>query len=525
MTVNTSESTREYQEIKTMARGGSLIFIGTFITYFLGYLIRIIVARAIGPSGYGLISLGLAVLGILISFSQFGAYKGIMRFVSYYKAKNQQEKTKGTIVSGMKFTFTTSVIFAVFMFLLAEKISISFFNEPNLVPLIQILSFALPFSVLVQTFNSSMIGLKGVRYYVYTQDILKNTTTLIFLLVIIFLFGKSIIPISFSYLLGFITTFLFAAYFMKSKILSTFGKAIKPVSTLRELLTFSWPLALINLLSIIISWSDTVFLGYFSTAQDVGIYNAALSTASIITIISSSFGLVSIPVMSELYSRKEYKKLKQIYRITTKWLFITTLPVFFVILFLPQASLRLLFGSQYLGGVSSLIILSCGMFITTVLGLVGSFILAIGKTRTILFLNLAGAVVSILLNTTLIPYIGITGAAIAKSFTQALPATLGLLFIYYHIKSHPFSFTLLKPFIAAVLAMALIYPLASHFLSIYSSLILLMFAFLYLSIYFVFLLLMRTLEKEDLIVLEAVAKKIGVKPKFVEKIIDKFTKR
>jgi len=73
--------------IKSAAKGAGIVFIGIFLSKFLSYLYRAIVAR-IGPEQYGMLSIGLAVIGIISFFPLCGLDLGVVRFVSFYKGKN-----------------------------------------------------------------------------------------------------------------------------------------------------------------------------------------------------------------------------------------------------------------------------------------------------------------------------------------------------------------------------------------------------------------------------------------------------
>ena len=77
--------------LETIAKGAGIVFIGAVITKLLGFFYRIIIAR-IGVEQYGLFSLGLAIYGIIAAISSLGLYLGVLRYVSYYKGKDDEAK-------------------------------------------------------------------------------------------------------------------------------------------------------------------------------------------------------------------------------------------------------------------------------------------------------------------------------------------------------------------------------------------------------------------------------------------------
>ncbi|NMX21053.1 hypothetical protein C5S30_01155, partial [ANME-1 cluster archaeon GoMg4] len=98
--------------LRKIAKGAGIAFTGTFIGTALGYLSRMIIARFLGASDYGLISLGFAVMSIAAALSLVGFNKGIQRFVSFYKGKEDKGRIKGTVLGALKICFPLSLIFS-----------------------------------------------------------------------------------------------------------------------------------------------------------------------------------------------------------------------------------------------------------------------------------------------------------------------------------------------------------------------------------------------------------------------------
>lgn len=116
------------ESLRKIAKGAGVSFIGAFIGLGLGYLSRMIIARFLGASDYGLISLSFVVLNIAATLSLVGFSTGIQRFVSFYKGKGDKERIKGTILGALKISLPLSVIFAILFFFYADWISIHVFH-------------------------------------------------------------------------------------------------------------------------------------------------------------------------------------------------------------------------------------------------------------------------------------------------------------------------------------------------------------------------------------------------------------
>jgi len=73
------------ESLRKIAKGAGVSFVDGFVGLALGYFSRMIIARWLGTSDYGLISLGFAVMNIAATLSLLGFNTGIRRFVSFYK--------------------------------------------------------------------------------------------------------------------------------------------------------------------------------------------------------------------------------------------------------------------------------------------------------------------------------------------------------------------------------------------------------------------------------------------------------
>ena len=76
----------ETDSLKKIVKGSSIVFIGIFISKFLAYVYRLLIAR-VGPEQYGLFSIALGLTGILVTISVLGLNLGLMRYIPFFKGK------------------------------------------------------------------------------------------------------------------------------------------------------------------------------------------------------------------------------------------------------------------------------------------------------------------------------------------------------------------------------------------------------------------------------------------------------
>ena len=508
------------ESLRKIAKGAGIGFSGAFIGMAFGYFSRIVIARFLNPEGYGLITLGIAGMSIAATLSLLGLPSGIRRFVSLYKGKEDEGRIKGTILGALKISFPLSLFLAILTFIGADWISIHVFHEAILTPILRIFAIAIPFSVLAQNLVSSTIGFQDLRYKVYVNDIFQNTFKLVAIVALLAL-GFGVIGAAWGWVLAIILTPFLALYFLEKKLFPVFRSKIKSIPVEKELFSFSWPLIFVSAAGLVIGWTDTLMLGYFSTASDVGIYNVALPTAMLLMNITVAFSMIFLPVASELYGKNRIEDLRKAYSAVTKWVFSLTLPIFLLMALFSESIIRLIFGSAYIPGAIVLSILAAGFFIDSATGPVGNITMIYGRTKINMGCGFIGAGANFTLNFLLIPVYGLKGAAIATASSYVLMKIALMISAYRIARMQPYKKSYLKPLLASVIAVSVIYVLTKYFIGVSFFVLAVMF-FVFLLLYFFLLLLFKSFEEEDLMIMRAIDERLGTKSEWAREIIKKF---
>ena len=508
------------ESLRKIAKGAGIVFMGALIGRAFGYGSRIVIARFLGVSDYGLISLGFAALTMAAGLAAIGLPSGVTRYVSFYKGKEDKGKIKGTIISAIKMNLPISIIFALLLFFGADWISIHIFHDANLTPVLRIFSIAVPFLVLAQNLLSATVGFQEMRYQVYTQQIFQEVFKLAGIVTLVAL-GFGVIGAAWGWVLAIVLMPFVAFYFLQTKVFPIFYSKIKAIPVERELFSFSWPLIFVGIAGMVMGFMDTLMLGYFCTSYEVGIYNAALPTAMLIRMPVTALASIFIPVITELYSREKYGDLKGTYSAVTKWILSLSFPVFLLMTLFADDIIKILFGAEYVIGAEALAILAFGFFIGTVFGFANNIINAFGKTKITMGCYLTGSAVNFCLNLYLIPIFGIKGAAIATASSLIFVDILFFIFAYHISKMQPFRRNHLKPVFSAIVAVLIVYGVTKYLICVSFFVLIVMF-FVFLLIYFFLLLLMKGFDENDLMIMKAMEERSGLRFELMRKIIRKF---
>jgi len=187
----------------------------------------------------------------------------------------------------------------------------------------------------------------------------------------------------------------------------------------------------------------------------------------------------------------------------------------------PEAVLNLFFGPTYIAAAPALRILSLGFITSNLFGPNHSILLAMGKSRFIMWTALAAAIVSVLLNVILIPPLGIVGAAIAMSVSVVLAKAVIAVRVFSLCRAQPLSKNLIKPVIASVLLASLFWFVTRTLVTVSWWMLLLLFV-VYFAIYGIAVVLTRSFDKEDIALLLELEKRSGINVAPVKRMLSRF---
>jgi O-antigen/teichoic acid export membrane protein len=509
--------------LEKVAKSTTIIFFGGLLGGILFLFVKLLIIRNENWSqaDYGIYSITMVIPSIFIIISTLGLRDAIVRNIAYARGKNDTEKIKELVSTSTIVFILFGLIAGIILFLSAEYIAVEIYNEPNLVIPLKIISITIPIA--------KIAGIASVFFRSYDQigpqilfiNILKPA--IIFLCVgVIVLLNLSINDVYYSFIIaGAITsTLIFLFAIKKLKIKKLFSIKNFNNKILKTLIIFSLPLLGSALINYATNWIDTLMLASFKGVIDVALYNAVVPISSLITYPLGAVAVIYMPVISRLYSGKKQEEIKRHFKIVTKWLFLISLPIFTTFFLFSEEIILFLFEAEYLPASLAFRIVCFGAIIFNLIGLNNQNLIVIGKTRTIMISFFIGAITNIGLNIYLIPIYGIDGAAFASIVSLFVSFVLMSLIVYKNVKLHPFSKNLFKPIILFYIIMLSLYFFSIKLFN-YDIILIVIFYLFCNFIMFISLCLTKSVDKEDLNMLQILAKKTKINLSFFEKIFRK----
>lgn len=442
-------------EIESIAKGAGIVFFGTVFGVGLKYLFELIVAKDLGVELFGLFFFGFSIFKILERLSTLGLNYGVLRYVALYRGDDDKSRIKGTVLMSLRTVFVAGAALGILLVLFSSSLATKFFPDSPLPTVLKLFALGIVFTGLTEIMVFATQAFQIMKYKVLVRRIIEPGTSIIAYL-FFFVLGWKILGATLAFLISVITGTLIAFLFIRKVIPYLIKKSPPAVTETKKILGFSWPLFFVGFIDLINTYINTLMLGYFKTAKDVGIYGPTWRTALLIPIILESFNSIFAPIISDLYNRKEIRKLEDLFKTVSKWIFTVSFPITLLVVFFAKEIL-MFWGPEFTVGTTSLIIIALAQIVNCTTGACGFMIMMSGRTKINLLNTLSAFILTVTLSLLLIPKHGILGAALSLGVVLAVLSLAKLIEVFLLMKIHPFRLDFLKPIFAGGISLIVLY--------------------------------------------------------------------
>ena len=474
-----------------IAKESAISFSGMGLGQIFRYLFTTLLARWAGVELLGIYSIANAVTRIFEVVGKLGLDQGVLRAVS--RAKNQADK-QSVIFSALKMGLISSMIFMLVQIVIADWLSTHIFHQTSLLTMvITIHALSLPLYILIHISAFSTQAYKILKHKIFVSEIQNPLILLLAMVVFYFSFSAEsaiMLPVVISSVFGVITISISLRKVTGVSLLYLMGGKFN-----RDLLYYSLPIMFMSILGTVLHWTDVFMLGYFTDTSTVGLYHPAARTAGIIRMVLMSFMGIYGPIMAEMYAKKLQLEMEHLYKLVTRWITTFSLPFAILILIYPK-KVMLIFGSDFISGYPILMILVTAAFIQAVFGIGGTTLNMTGFPKINLINTIIACGFNFVLNIILIPKMGGMGAAFATLITLGFIAFIRGFQNWKLLQLVPFSWKLIKPICAGIIAAGSGYYLKTFIMLYHTVLTLLCAGFVIFVVFFTVLWLFG-LDEDD----------------------------
>lgn len=378
--------------------------IGTILNGVLGALFYILMARFLGPSSFGLLTVSIATLTLIADIADLGTNTGLIRFVSS-NIKTNEEKALRFLKLSLEIKFIVWIIVLILGLLFSPLVANLIFNKPELTLPLRLVTIgvggALFFSFAMSTFQAYQ------NFFLWSFINIASNLFRVILIYILFLSSNlNIISGLTSFIIlpffGFSLSLLFLPV---KKIISV----SKEKDEAKEFFNFNRWVAIFSIITAISSRLDTFLNVRLLSTRDVGIYGAANQLTQIIPQLIGALGVVAAPKFSG------FQNFTQMITYFKKLQFMIFALVFLISLAIPASFyfIPFLFGTDYQATIIPFIILLSAMLVFLIsVPLHNSVIYYFGKPQVFIWVGLGHFLIVSILGYYLISVYGVMGSAL-----------------------------------------------------------------------------------------------------------------
>ncbi|MCD6093155.1 MAG: flippase [Candidatus Aenigmarchaeota archaeon] len=450
--------------VDRIAKGTVIVFAMLILSGFVGYLLRMFLARNLSVAEYGLFYAVFMFISLFGLFRDIGLNQAIVKFIPEFLVKKEFSRIKSSIVISVLIQSSLSLVIISVLLYFSNALALSFFKNPAATGIVATLLIFFLVQLFFQLFKFTFQGFQSMKLFAFSEFLY---ILFVFLSVIILfaLFGPSPINVAYGYLIG--TSIVSAICFLSLvKIFPRFfGEKIQIDKNLtKKLFFFALPVLIAGIANLIIGYTDTICLTFFRSLEEVGLYQVAMPTAQVMMYFASALISVLFPVISELWTMKNYSFISEGLSLLLKFSFILILPAGLIFFSFPEIVINLLFGSSYLGAVHPLQILSVGFLFFTLGVILTTTLNGIGKpvinTKIVFF----AAIFNLIANIILVPIYGTVGAAMTTLVSYLIYLLLSDYFLNKEFGRIGIKFKipylpLMRTFLGGLITLAIIFVL------------------------------------------------------------------
>ncbi len=408
----------------SLAKSGFYVFILKVVSVLMTVATTIILARVLEPEQYGLYTLVLTVVCLLVLPSRAGISTLTVREIARQLATKSWGAMKGYL------RWSTAVVSLLSLLVMLASASMLWLWRDSLSSL-ELSSAAwglllIPVMALNALRSAAMRGLSQAVRGILLEATLRPGLFLLAVLLIIFsgsLTSDKAIGLQFFAAL---TAVALGTWWLHKLKPNQLARA-KPCYDAHGWNKAIIPLALLSGAQQVIKYTDIIALGYFRSSADVGIYRVAVQCSELVLFVLVTLTLVLAPKIAGLYASNDHDTLKKLIRFSSRLLLVSALPLTLILVFGGKYIIGFVFGTVYTEGYNALIILSIGQLGVAIMGIAPMVLRMTNHEQASLAIMAGAAISNLILNIILIQLYGINGAAMATAITL-ISAHLAMVF-------------------------------------------------------------------------------------------------
>ncbi|EIT86921.1 hypothetical protein A374_01659 [Fictibacillus macauensis ZFHKF-1] len=408
-------------------KNSMLTFFRQGINIVFGFVLLIVLARLLGPTGQGSYALITLLPTLLLTFLTLGMNTSSIYFIS-----------KGEVA--LQTVYINNLIIGLFLSLLSIGVGIFFvifFSDLFFTATPHVLLFlclgALPFLFLREFLQTIFQGLQDFKVF-NTAIVLNQGATVIFCSVFLWMCHLGLLGAILAFMIGTILPVGYMLVLLNKKHHLRFSWRGFSKDYFRKAIAYGMKTHISNFASFLNYRLVLFLIGFFMFDAAVGIYVAAMNIGERLAIFASSVSNVLYPKIASIASEEERNRLTSL---VSRTILAGTVLVACIGMLLANELIPALFGSRYEESATLLVLLFPGIALLSVEKILSNDLAGRGKPELNMYVSLWNVVFNLGLNTVLIPRFGLKGAALAATITYSFSFMVKV-YVYRTVTREPF---------------------------------------------------------------------------------------
>ncbi len=383
----------------------------------LSFAVAVLLARALGPEGFGTYAFALSLVSLLVIVAQMGLPALVVREVARYQLTQDWARLRGLLQRANQAVFGLSGVLMLGIATLGY-----FLVDGDGGTALETFAYALLLLPLIALGNLRGAMLRGLHKVVQGQlpEMLVRPFLLFAFVGLCYVFGSLTPPIAMAlYALAAALAFAVGVYLLL-RVIPAQVRAARPRYDTAVWLRSALPLSLTSGMQVISRQAGIVILGILASSEEVGLYRVVTDVALMVSITLGVINVVIAPQIARLYHAGDLVRLQKMITWSARAILFTSLPVGIVLIVWGAPILQAVFGAEYVEGRVALAILCVGQIVNAVMGSVAFLLNMTGHERSVAKVVMLATSINITLNLILIPPFGIEGAASATAVSLVI---------------------------------------------------------------------------------------------------------
>lgn len=390
---------------------------GTFGVAILSRLallvMAVILARDLGPRGYGIFVFATGVAALLAQLAAFGWPALTNRLMPAYQNQQDWSHLRGFLNAGDRVVGGLSVIASVVLVLLGLYTDL--FSDDMSKGLLLSVLIVVPFA-LTRLRKQQLAAVGRPALGIFYDETLGP------IIVVLVLLAAGLPDVTGAmavYGAGSLLAVLLATLAFRRKWPSEI-RAVQPAYLVATWMGMAMPIAVGLSSRMLMTKADVLMLAPLAGVEEVGLYGAAFRVTYVITFPQIVLMAVMTPLISQAFAAHRPDQLRSRLRIANLFSLLTALPPALLIIALSELIMEGVFGPAYAAAAPTLAILAVGQLAASLVMPFSSVLMMGGRERVFGTINLAALALNVLLNLLLAPRYGALGSAVATTISLSL---------------------------------------------------------------------------------------------------------